>query len=82
MSPLNWKMQQLPNHVINRVCPGRPIADVLIFLVVTRLLATFTIAKPIDQNGKEYFPEVILSQFKRKKRYVIPSLVQSSCFDI
>ncbi|KAK1227299.1 hypothetical protein PQX77_009716 [Marasmius sp. AFHP31] len=39
-----------------RICPGRYFAMNTVFLVVTHILATFTLAKPLDE-GKEYTPK-------------------------
>ncbi|KAK1227286.1 hypothetical protein PQX77_009703 [Marasmius sp. AFHP31] len=39
-----------------RICPGRYFAMNTVFLVVTHMLATFTLAKPLDE-GKEYTPK-------------------------
>lgn len=41
-----------------RICPGRHFVDVSLYLAITTILATSTILKPVDENGKEYMPEV------------------------
>ncbi|KAK1231637.1 hypothetical protein PQX77_005235 [Marasmius sp. AFHP31] len=41
-----------------RICPGRYFAMDTLFLVVTHLLATFTLAKPLNDNGEEVSPKV------------------------
>ncbi|KAK1231634.1 hypothetical protein PQX77_005231 [Marasmius sp. AFHP31] len=40
-----------------RICPGRYFAMNTLFLVVTHLLATFTMKKPLDDEGKEVTPK-------------------------
>jgi len=42
-----------------RICPGRHFADAAIFTVTSLLLSTSTIAKAIDENGKEIEPDFI-----------------------
>ncbi|KAL0067945.1 hypothetical protein AAF712_005114 [Marasmius tenuissimus] len=40
-----------------RICPGRYFADNTIYIAVVYLLSTFTIARQVDENGKEIVPE-------------------------
>ena len=42
-----------------RICPGRDFAEASIFTAVSMLLATSTLTKAIDGNGKEIEPEFI-----------------------
>ncbi|KAK1219826.1 hypothetical protein PQX77_017400 [Marasmius sp. AFHP31] len=41
-----------------RICPGRYLAINTVYLTVTYLLATFTIVKDVDEEGKEIVPKV------------------------
>ncbi|KAK1232038.1 hypothetical protein PQX77_004821, partial [Marasmius sp. AFHP31] len=41
-----------------RVCPGQDFAMNSLYLLMSTILASYTIAKPLDANGKEYDPEV------------------------
>lgn len=41
-----------------RICPGRLLADSILFLTIARSLALFEIKKDLDKNGKEVDPEV------------------------
>jgi len=41
-----------------RNCVGRYFVDVALYTVIVTLLATFTISKPLDENGGEYVPEI------------------------
>ncbi|KAK1224158.1 hypothetical protein PQX77_012963 [Marasmius sp. AFHP31] len=41
-----------------RICPGRYLAMNSIYLAVSRLIATFTIARPLDDAGNEITPEI------------------------
>lgn len=51
-------------------CPGKGLAETITFLIIARMLATFTISRPLDVDGKEYLPEMTLSRYK--SRYVLP----------
>jgi hypothetical protein len=42
-----------------RICPGRDFAEASIFTTVSMLLATSTLTKAIDENGKEIEAEFI-----------------------
>jgi len=41
-----------------RICPGRHLANESVWIAIVTMLATVTISKPIDENGKEYMPEI------------------------
>lgn len=41
-----------------RICPGRHLADASLWIAVASILATITISKALDENGKEITPEV------------------------
>ena len=41
------------NTPIHRVCPGQNFAMNSLFLAISNILASYTIAKPLDENGKE-----------------------------
>lgn len=41
-----------------RICPGRYIAEDIIFLMVSNLLAAFTVSAPLGEDGKEVAFEV------------------------
>lgn len=41
-----------------RICPGRYIAEDIIFLMVSNLLAAFTVSAPLGEDGKEAALEV------------------------
>ncbi|KAF9266794.1 cytochrome P450 [Marasmius fiardii PR-910] len=45
-----------------RICPGRYLAINSIWLTITYLLANFTMAKEVDENGKEIDPVVEYTQ--------------------
>ena len=42
-----------------RICPGRDFAEASIFTSVSMLLATSTLIKEIDENGREIEPDFI-----------------------
>ncbi|KAF8628642.1 hypothetical protein AX15_003774 [Amanita polypyramis BW_CC] len=44
-----------------RICPGRPVADTLLWLVIATVLSTFNISKAKDENGVEV--EIDLNAF-------------------
>ncbi|KAK1227302.1 hypothetical protein PQX77_009719 [Marasmius sp. AFHP31] len=44
-------------HILNRVCPGRYFALNTVYLAMSRLLASFTIARAIDDEGNEIIPK-------------------------
>ena len=41
-----------------RVCPAQGLAINSIYLIVSNILASYTIAKPLDENGNEFDPKV------------------------
>ncbi|KAF8989702.1 cytochrome P450 [Cyathus striatus] len=41
-----------------RICPGRFLADAAVWITVAKLLATFDVVPPLDENGKEYIPPI------------------------
>ncbi|KAK1224441.1 hypothetical protein PQX77_012663 [Marasmius sp. AFHP31] len=41
-----------------RVCPGQTFAMNSLYLAVSNVLASYTIAKPLDENGKEFDPKI------------------------
>ncbi|KHN97557.1 Cytochrome P450 [Metarhizium album ARSEF 1941] len=43
-----------------RMCPGRYLADTLLFLTFAQLLASFTIREAVDEQGKGVRPELAL----------------------
>jgi len=43
---------------MRRVCPGRHLADMSLFLTAACTLATFDICKQVNQEGVEIVPEV------------------------
>jgi len=40
-----------------RICPGRYFAVNTMFITIVHILGTFTIARPVDESGKEVVPE-------------------------
>jgi len=44
-----------------RICPGRYFAETVLYSLVTTMLATCVISKPVDDEGKEYEPHVKFS---------------------
>ena len=45
------------NPSCNRICPGRHLALRMLFLTIARILATFDILPPVDENGCPKIPE-------------------------
>ena len=43
---------------MHRICPGKHLAMNSLWIAMAQLLATYTIAKPLDEDGKEVDPEV------------------------
>jgi len=41
-----------------RVCPAQGLAINSIYLIISNVLASYTIAKPLDEHGNEFDPEV------------------------
>ncbi|TBU25958.1 cytochrome P450 [Dichomitus squalens] len=41
-----------------RVCPGAQFAELSLFVSIARILATFDVAKPVDEHGREVEPKV------------------------
>jgi hypothetical protein len=41
-----------------RVCPGRYLADAVVWIVIARVLAIFDIGPALDEDGCEIVPEV------------------------
>lgn len=50
----------------NRICPGRHFALRMLYFTIARILATFDIIPPIDDDGRPRIPEV------RYNKKVIP----------
>lgn len=46
-----------------RVCVGQYLADAALYLAISSLLATFSVSKAKDANGKEIIPEVSYTGF-------------------
>lgn len=40
-----------------RICPGRFLAKEFLWIVISSILATFTIGRALDENGEEIIPE-------------------------
>jgi hypothetical protein len=40
------------------MCPGQYVAELAIYMHVVTLLATCTIARPLDEAGEEYIPPI------------------------
>lgn len=52
------------NHVFGygrRICPGKQLADLSVWLTIARSLAVFDIKKGVDDTGKEIEPELSFS---------------------
>ena len=45
------------NFPCNRICPGRYLALRMLCLTIARILATFDILPPVDDNGRPSIPE-------------------------
>lgn len=41
-----------------RICPGRLLGENTVWIAVARILATFELSKPIDENGKPVDPDL------------------------
>ena len=50
------------NLSCDRVCPGRHLALQLLYIAVARILATFDILPPVDEDGRPMVPE---ARFKK-----------------
>lgn len=44
------------------------------YLIIVRLLATFTICRPLDEDGKEYIPELNLGRWKNRSVQCTPRM--------
>jgi hypothetical protein len=44
--------------LLDRICPGRNLADTNLWIAIATILALFRIRKTRDENGKENEPEV------------------------
>ncbi|KAK1226460.1 hypothetical protein PQX77_010544 [Marasmius sp. AFHP31] len=55
------KNPPFPNQIFGfgrRICPGQDFAMNSLYLTISNILASYTIAKPLDENGNEYDPKV------------------------
>ncbi len=46
------------NSTLSRICPGRHLADVSLFLAISTILALYNVKKGVGPDGKEITPEV------------------------
>ena len=51
----------LPNDVY-RICPGKELADVSLFITIAMVVATLNVSKAHDESGKEINPVYTMSE--------------------
>lgn len=77
LPPLVW----LPSHnshnteLLTRICPGRYLADVSLFLAISNILALYNVKRVVGPDGKEIIPEVgMVSGLTRSVTHLTPIL--------
>ena len=62
--------------VKTRICPGRHLADVNIWLAIATILSLFNVKKMKDDDGQEITPEVGMTSGLTRFETHIPSQIQ------
>jgi hypothetical protein len=44
--------------LVRRICPGRHMAEAILWISMATLLTVFEISLPVDQNGAKIYPDL------------------------
>ena len=62
----------LVDSTLDRVCPGRKLAVISLFISTLMILATFNISKARDENGRVIEPDRVYQPGTIRSVFVLP----------